>query len=297
MILIAALTAGLTVFVLVRALTAGSRTQSVNVRLGRLERDLPLQREELLAAPLSARVGRPLANRAQRFAGAFLPTSIMNSLERRLAGAGAPVSFGTLLVFQLTFTALAVVVAIFAVANATSAIQVLAMLGLAAALVIAPSYWLRIKGGARRKAILRALPDAVDLIVTTVEAGMSIDAALAEVGRETAGPLGEELRLAVRETTLGRSRRDALKGMIDRAQVPEFRSFVQSIIQAEQTGIPIGDVLRTQAGETRLKRRQHAEADAQRAPVKMIVVLVTLVLPAMILTIIGPAILRIGSQI
>jgi len=101
----------------------------------------------------------------------------------------------------------------------------------------------------------------------------------------------------VRETTLGRSRRDALQRLIERTEVPELKTFVQSLIQAEQTGIPIGQVLRTQAEQVRLKKRQRAEVQAQRAPVKMVVVLVTMVLPSMLLLVMGPAVMRMADQL
>jgi tight adherence protein C len=164
-------------------------------------------------------------------------------------------------------------------------------------LAVVPLYWLRIRVAARKRAILKALPDAVDLVVTTVEAGMSIDGALAEVGSETGGPLGDELRLAVRETALGRSRREALLRVVDRTDVPDLRTFIQSIVQAEQTGIPVGQVLRTQADQLRLKKRQRAEAEAQRAPIKMIVVLVTMVLPSMLIMVMGPALIRMADSL
>ena len=173
----------------------------------------------------------------------------------------------------------------------------IATLVLALLMALVPLYWLRIKFSARKRALVKAFPDAVDLIVTSVEAGLGIEAALSEVGNETRGPLGDELRMAVRETTLGRSRRDSLQRLVDRTGVPEIKAFVQSLIQAEQTGIPIGQVLRTQAGQVRLKRRQRAEADAQRAPIKMILVLVVFVLPSMLLMVMGPAIMRIGDKI
>ena len=102
--------------------------------------------------------------------------------------------------------------------------------------------------------------------------------------------------MAVREATLGRSRRDALTNVIERTQVLELKTFLQSLIQAEQAGLPIGRVLRTQASQIRLHRRQRAEADAQRAPIKMVIVLVLFVLPAMILTVVGPAFIRMAER-
>jgi tight adherence protein C len=222
---------------------------------------------------------------------------MVSSLERRLLVAGEPMSLHALITIELVCIALAAVLVFSTLSSGATGIRLIATLVFAVLLMLLPLYWLRIKTAARKRALLKAFPDAVDLIVTTVEAGLGIDAALSEVGHETRGPLGEELRLAVRETTLGRSRRDSLQRLVERTQVPEIKSFVQSLIQAEQTGIPIGQVLRTQAGQVRLHKRQRAEADAQRAPVKMVVVLAVLVLPSMLLLIMGPAIMRMADAL
>jgi tight adherence protein C len=228
---------------------------------------------------------------------AVLPNSIVDSLQEKLIQAGEPISVQAFLVAELVAIGAGVLWVLFGLAAGPSGLAFLAVFGGGALIALLPIYWLRIRVGMRKKAILKALPDAVDLIVTTVEAGLAIDAALAEVGHETKGPLGEELRLTMRETTLGRSRRDALLRLIERTHVAELKTFVQSIIQAEQTGIPVGQVLRTQAAQIRLKKRQAAEAEAQRAPVKMVVVLVVLVLPSMLLMVMGPAIMRMGDAI
>ena len=115
------------------------------------------------------------------------------------------------------------------------------------------------------------------------------------LGAKRRGRSAKSLRLAIRESTLGSSRRDALQRLVERTGVPDLRTFVQAILQAEQTGIPLGPVLRVQAEQIRLKKRQRAETDAQRAPVKMVLVLVLLVLPAMLLTVMGPALMRLGD--
>jgi tight adherence protein C len=251
----------------------------------------------MLAAPFATRVGRPLVGHTQSLLARFLPSSIVSGFEKRLIIAGEPMSLQAFLAFQLLFIGAGLVVILLAVASVDApplGRGLLVVAGLMMGLI--PAYWLRIRVGMRKTAILRALPDAVDLIVTTVEAGLAIDAALSEVGQETRGPLGEELRLTVRETTLGRSRRDALLRLVERTQVPELKTFVQSIVQAEQTGIPIGQVLRTQAAQIRLRKRQWAEGQAQKAPVKMVMVLVVLVLPAMLAVAIGPAIMRLQDN-
>ncbi|MEX0781862.1 MAG: type II secretion system F family protein [Dehalococcoidia bacterium] len=297
MILIAAATAALAAFIAVYALSTPGRPSSVNSRLGRFDRNTARDREAMLAAPFVARVGTPVVGRIQSAVRHLLPGSLVSSIETRLIAAGEPISLHAFLVFQLVMAGLAVLTGWVVLTSDLSGIPLI--LGIVFPFFVAavPIYWLRLRVSARRLSMVRAMPDAVDLIVTTVEAGLAIDAALAEVGHETKGPLGEELRLTVRETTLGRSRRDALIRLIERAQVPELKTFVQSIIQAEQTGIPIGQVLRTQADQIRVRRRQRAEAAAQRAPIKMILVLVFFILPAMLATILGPAFMKMQDAI
>lgn len=295
MILLAALFAALAVFVGVYTLVSPGKYRAVGTRLDRFERAPGQDREATLAAPFVSRVGVPIAKRFRSTAAKLLPASVVSSIEHWLVVAGEPISLFAFLTFQAAMVGAAGTLVVVALSTGAEGKTLLAVVIGALVLALMPLYWLRIRVASRRNALLRALPDAVDLIVTSVEAGLAIDAALAEVGRETEGPLGEELRLAVRETTLGRSRRDALQRLIDRTQVAEIKTFIQSIIQAEQTGIPIGQVLRTQAAQVRLRKRQRAEADAQRAPVKMVVILVLLVLPAMIMLVIGPALMQMDA--
>jgi tight adherence protein C len=297
MILLAALCAAGAAFVTIYTLVTPGRARAMATRLDQFERTAePMGQQERLAQPFAARILMPILSWWRRALGGLLPASVLRALEHRLVVAGEPVSlhgFVALEVMALGGGALLLVSGLIAGGDRTffGAI-LLAVLILGAA----PLYWLRIKIAARKRAILKALPDAVDLVVTTVEAGMSIDAALAEVGQEVHGPLGEELRLAVRETTLGRSRRDALERLNDRTEVPELRSFIQSLIQAETTGIPVGQVLRTQAAQLRIRRRQRAEAEAQRAPIKMVMVLVLFTLPTLMLVVMGPAFLRLSED-
>lgn len=295
MILLAALCGAAAAFIGVYSLF-GATNRALPERLNRLERTGLKDRPELLAEPFATRVGVPLAQRVRALLTRLLPGSWVSGIEHRLMLAGDPVSLHVMLTVQFVAIAAGVLVAFAGLTAGGPAPRIAATLVAAIVLAVMPLYWLRIRVAARKRALLKALPDAVDLIVTTVEAGLGLDAALSEVGHETRGPLGEELRLTVRETTLGRSRRDALTRLNERTGVPELKSFVQAVIQAEQTGIPVGQVLRTQAAQVRLKKRQRAEAEAQRAPVKMVVVLALLVLPAMLLMVIGPAGIRMTEQ-
>lgn len=295
--ILAALCAFAAVFVTIYTLVTPARSSALPDRLNRFDRSAQPGRKELLAAPFSARVGAPVLSGARNTVARLLPASVVRGFEQRLIVAGEPISLHAFLAVEISAVILGGLVLLSGFKSIHTPIQALAVIAIALLLGLLPIYWLRLRVAARKKAILKALPDAVDLIVTTVEAGLGLDAALAEVGRETRGPLGEELRLTVRETTLGRSRRDALARLNERTQVPELRTFVQAIIQAEQTGIPVGQVLRTQAAQIRLRKRQSAETEAQRAPVKMVVVLALLVLPAMLLLVIGPAVIRMSERL
>jgi len=164
-----------------------------------------------------------------------------------------------------------------------------AMAALAGMGAYLPKMWLggRVKG--RQKAIGKSLPDAFDLIVTCVEAGLGLEAALARVAEKTPGPFGEELAICLREVSLGKLRREALKELAERTGVPDLTGFINAVVQAESMGTSIGTVLRVQAEQMRMKRRQRAEQQAHAAPVKMMFPLVLCLFPTLFIVILGPA--------
>ncbi len=145
----------------------------------------------------------------------------------------------------------------------------------------------------RQDRIRRELPDALDLLTLCVEAGQGFDGALTLVSTRMTGPLAREIARALTEMQMGMRRVDAIRGMGARTSVSELRSFCTAVIQAADLGIPIANVLREQAEEMRLKRRQHADEQARKVPVKLVVPLVLLLLPAIFLVVIGPAVLQI----
>jgi tight adherence protein C len=145
----------------------------------------------------------------------------------------------------------------------------------------------------RREQIRRDLPDALDLLTITVEAGLAFDAALTQVARNTEGPLADEFYRVLQEIQLGRSRGEALEQMGDRINVEELNSFVGSVMQADSLGIPIAQVLRVQAREMRIKRSQRAEEAAQKVPVKILFPLIFCILPSLFVVVIGPAAVNI----
>lgn len=160
---------------------------------------------------------------------------------------------------------------------------------------VAPSYLVSMRARRRKEAILAALPDALDLLAVSVEAGMGFDAAMAKLTEHAKGPLSEEFELTLGEIRVGESRQEALRRMATRTSAQEVVSFVRSVIQADQLGISLSRILRIQATDTRLKRQLAAEERAMKAPIKMLFPTVLFIFPAMFIVILGPAMLSIGK--
>ena len=144
--------------------------------------------------------------------------------------------------------------------------------------------------GTKREALMRkALPDALDLLTVSVEAGLAFDGAVGRVAKNTEGPLAQEFQRLLQEMQIGRGRVEAMRGMAERTSLDDLRSFCTSMVQADSLGIPIGRVLRIQSQEMRTKRRQRAEEKAQQVPVKIMIPLVLFILPCLFLVVMGPA--------
>ena len=155
----------------------------------------------------------------------------------------------------------------------------------------APNLYLHQKGYDRIAKMQRALPDALDLLTISVEAGLGFDAALSQVARNTEGPLAAEFARVLQEMQIGLGRSSALRALGERSPMPDLRSFTSAMVQADAFGIPIGQVLRVQSSEIRVKKRQRAEEAAQKIPVKIMVPLVLFILPALFVAVLGPAII------
>ena len=139
----------------------------------------------------------------------------------------------------------------------------------------------------------REMPDALDLLVISVESGLGFDAALSQVARNTTGPLADEFFRVLQEMQLGTSRAEALRALAERTDVNDLRGFITAMVQADQLGIPIANVLRIQAREMRIRRSQRAEETAMKVPVKILFPLIFCILPALFIVIIGPAAIQI----
>src|SRR3954452_18259699 len=255
-------------------------------------------RDKVLLQPLSTRLTNPLRNGALRIARSFWPASYVDSARRKLLIAGKPTReeldrFLTIRV--LTIAAIPVWGIIcfggFLPLSGKMPIAVFVLLTLAS--VVGPDATLNRKMAERQELIRRRLPDILDLLTISVEAGLGFDQALERTITFVPGPISDEFARMLGESRAGAERSDALRGLDARTDVPEVRSFVLALMQADTFGVSIGRVLRAQADEMRVRRRQHAQEKAQKAPVKMLIPMVFCIFPALFVVVIGPAILNI----
>ncbi|MCW2759465.1 MAG: type secretion system family protein, partial [Nocardioidaceae bacterium] len=163
------------------------------------------------------------------------------------------------------------------------------VVGLSVAGYMAPNFYLHQKTYDRSETMRRALPDAIDLLTISVESGLGFDSAVSQVARNTEGPLAEEFSRLLQEMQIGKARAEALRSLAERTSLPDLRQFVSAMVQADAFGIPIGQVLRVQSSEIRVKRRQWAEEAAQKVPVKILVPLIFCILPCLFIAVLGPA--------
>jgi tight adherence protein C len=168
---------------------------------------------------------------------------------------------------------------------------VIVCVGLSLLGFVAPNFYIYQKGYDRSEQMRKDLPDALDLLTISVEAGLAFDAALSRVAKNTDGPLASEFARVLQEMNIGMGRTAAMRALGERTHIPELRSFVTAMIQADAFGIPIGQVLRVQSNEMRVKRRQRAEEKAQKVPVKILFPLMFCILPTLFIAVIGPGII------
>jgi tight adherence protein C len=222
--------------------------------------------------------------------------------ENRLAEAGYPYGLRTIdfmgLKVVAAITVSGLVFLVLGVALGSSGIQTLIFAGIAVvAGFFLPDYWIVTRIKARQKAILLAIPDVLDLLTISVKAGLGFDSALGKVVEKTEGPLTDEFRRALAEVRIGKPRREALKEMVGRTNVPALTNFIGAIVQAEQLGVAIANVLEVQSEQLRIERRQRAEEMAAKAPIKMLFPLVGCIFPSMFIVILGPALILIVNNL
>ncbi len=258
-------------------------------------------RDQELLVPLKTRVFAPVVDIFSRFGSKFNPPDFVEEIRKKHVRAGiySPDRVERFLAMRiLGFMFMPVWFLIMITINPLGVqgkTRILAIgVGMAIG-AIGPASQLTKKVQARQKAIQRSLPDVMDLLVISVEAGLGFEQALDRVIQNVPGELSDEFSRVLGESRAGASRSDALRAMDDRCDTPEVRSFVLAMIQADTFGVSIGRVLRSQSDELRVKRRQKAQEQAQKAPVKMLIPMVFCIFPALFIVVIGPAGINISQ--
>jgi tight adherence protein C len=226
------------------------------------------------------------------------PGSVRISLQRRLDFAGNPEGWTpdrVLASKALCLVALGSIGALLALRH--PALLVLTGGAGAAAGFFLPDLLLYNSGQKRQQRLAVSLPEGLDLLTICVEAGLGFDAALAQVARNLNGPLAAEFARVLQEMQIGKSRAEAMRALAERTSVPELRAFVAALTQSAELGIPVASVLREQAKEMRVRRRQRAEAQAQKVPVKMTFPLIGCMLPALFVVVVGAGIIEIAHSL
>jgi tight adherence protein C len=258
----------------------------------------PTVRDDELSKPLAQRTIGPIVLKLSGFLKRFTPVGYLEKKQQQLLLAGSPgnIDAPALVVIKLLGTGVGLVLSFLIVDYGGSTIQRIVLFVFPVVLgFFGPDAWLSRKVEERRVAMQRALPDLLDLMVISVEAGLGFDSALSRVVGTVPGPLSEEFFRMLQETRVGVSRRDAMRHLMDRTDLDELRSFLLAMIQAEAFGVTIANVLRVQADEMRTKRRQRAQEKAFAAPVKMVFPLVFCIFPALFIVLLGPAAIQITA--
>jgi tight adherence protein C len=294
LLMLAVATVGFAAYYVAEAATAPMRTRRNLVHraasYGREKiagKELPKFRERVMA-PLTTQVARVMFKVNPKASTESVAKKLMAAGMRNTSPNGFIASQG---IFALVFGFFGLVL----FGAARPAMAPVFGLGMGVLGFMAPSFVLNAKVRSRQAAVAAELPDALDLLSVSVEAGLGFDGAVQKLTEHMKGPLIEEFELALGEMRIGEGRQEALKKMAERSASQEMASFVRAIIQADQLGISLGRILRIQAGDTRLKRQLLAEEKAMKAPIKMLFPTVAFIFPAMFIVILGPAFLNLSK--
>lgn len=294
--------ASILVFVsIVMVLLAFSRPQSETVE-GRLQKygyGLASSRTRGLSIPFAQRVLFPILSNLVKLGNSLMPQNVKEKAEARLVLAGNPyglnvdrlLTVSIIAGFILPTLYLGMALSTGRLPGPQEAITALALFGVG--IYLLPNLWLNLQVSARQKQLERSLPDALDLITISVEAGLTLEAALAKVASRTSGPLAEEFGRALQEVSVGKARGKALRDIGKRTGVAELQSIIAVLVQSEEMGSSVAKVLRVQSDALRVKRQQRAQEQAHKAPIKMLFPLVLFIQPAMFVVILGPAAIKL----
>jgi tight adherence protein C len=250
-----------------------------------------------MAGSLPRRVLLPLVKNIGQFFGRLTPTSQIENLRHQLTIAGNPMGLGAREFYGLRIVSIltGILVALLLLRmgrGPTGSIDIKFWAAAGFALLVfflLPTSWLQSKVRRRQDSIRKGLPDALDMLSVCATAGLGFDQALQRVSEHWNTPVGAEFGRVIHEMEMGLSRREALRNMADRLDVSELSSFVAFVLQSEQLGMAISDVLHTQAAQMRAERRFRAQEQAQKIPTKMLIPMAFLIFPAILAVVLGPA--------
>lgn len=253
------------------------------------------ERQGILKESAVDRAVMPVVRAVGRQARRLTPAGWVDRIDRLLRLAGSPNAWTVerVLAVKLGFGGATAVAALSWVSADPTPSALAGALAAGFTVYLLPDLVLWGRGRERQQLIRKELPDTLDQLTISVEAGLGFDAALHRVAASGSGPLAEELQRTLNEVTVGHTRAEALRHLTDRTNVPELRHFVLALTQAEQYGLPIARVLRIQSAELRVKRRQRAEEEALKIPVKIVFPLVFCIFPALFVVLLGPAVVRV----
>ncbi len=291
-----AIVAALAVLLITYGLAAKPSSDAVQARLQQLVVQPKSLEEYELQQPFYERNMRPLIQRLSKLGRRGDRGGIIARTDAKLERAGYPGGLrgadwmGVKILSAIVFAI--ILFALLSLMAGPAGGLFFALIGLPIGF-LAPEFWLSRKGRQRSTEMVLQLPDALDLLTISVEAGLGFDAALAKVVEKMEGPLVNEFRQAMAEIRMGRTRREALRDVATRADAQPVSNFIGAIVQAEQLGVPIAKVLQIQSQQLRIERRQRAEEAAAKAPVKMLFPMVGCIFPTIFIVILGPAVVTI----
>jgi tight adherence protein C len=284
--------------------SAGEEDDPLQARLAEfIQRGDVTSLEEIeLSQPFAQRVIIPLIRRVGEFSARFTPQKAIQDTAKKLELAGNPwpIDAATFYAIRIILGVVlgGFVLAVLAISPSPNASDNFMYIGGAAfGGFFVPHLMLTSRITRRQTEIRKAMPDALDLLTICVEAGLGFDAAMSKVSEKWENELSLAFARTIREIQLGKTRRDAMKDMAERLGIPEMTSFVAAIIQSEQLGVSMAKVLRIQSDQMRMKRRQRAEEEAHKAPVKMIIPMALLIFPSIMIIILTPAAIQIMTNL
>ncbi len=275
---------------------APGKRDPIEERLNLIVRTRTLEEIEM-QAPFMERFVKPLAGQSAKVMSRLTPSGALETTQRQLlfAGYSGRLQVSDYLGIKGLATVLGVglAIALSLLTGASTVVSLVLILFFGGIGYVGPDLWLRGEISKRRDQIQRALPDAIDLLTISVEAGLGFDLALARVVSKSDNALTREFARVIQEMRIGVARRDALRALVERTGLEDLSTFITAIIQAEQLGASIASVLRIQAAEMRVRRRQRAEKLAHEAPIKMLFPMAFLIFPPIFIVVLGPAIPKV----